>query len=126
MKLLIDTHVLLCWLTKDPRLSKTAIELIGDANNQILVSSASLWEITIKQSLGRITLSLPELIDGIASNGFEQLPVMFSHCLELSKLPSIHKDPFDRILISQSLSEPAVLLTHDSALKAYGNFVRVI
>jgi PIN domain nuclease of toxin-antitoxin system len=126
MRLLVDTHILLWWLANDRRISPKAASLLKDPTNEVLVSAASVWEIAIKYGLGRITLSQNVLIDAVHKCGFSQLPITFEHCSHLADLPSIHRDPFDRILVAQSLSEPAMLLTNDRILKDYGSTVLLV
>lgn len=123
MKVLVDTHILLWWMVKDRKLSKKAEDIIADPNNRVLVSSVCIWEIAVKQALGRISISIPKLIDVIDTSGFESLPITFAHCSQLTNLPPVHKDPFDRMLISQCLSENCNLLTHDDLLSGYGPVV---
>jgi PIN domain nuclease of toxin-antitoxin system len=126
MKILLDTHILLWGLANDRKLSPKAANLLKDPVNEVLVSAASLWEIAIKFGLGRIEIAQDELIDAIQRSGFTQLPVTFAHCASLTDLPLIHRDPFDRMLIAQSLAEPAMLVTNDEILKDYGSTVLLV
>ena len=118
--------MLLWWVTDDRRLPNKARRLIENTSNMIFVSVASIWEIAIKKTLGRLKLNLKELEETIAANNFEQLPVKFLHAIELSELPHHHSDPFDRMLVAQCLSETAYLLTHDEHLGKYGKVVMVV
>lgn len=123
MRLLLDTHAFLWYVWDAPELSATAISLIEDVDNEKCVSIASLWEMAIKVSTGRLALKRPfndiksELIDG---NGFELLPIEFSHTVTLSTLPFHHKDPFDRLLIAQSLTDNLSLISNESIFDSYG------
>ena len=99
MKLLLDTHLLL-WAAGDPsRLSPTARSLIEDTGNELLFSAASLWEAAVKRGLGREDFKVdPRLLRrGLLDNGYGELPILSDHVVEIESLPSIHKDPFDRI-----------------------------
>jgi PIN domain nuclease of toxin-antitoxin system len=126
MRILLDTHILLWALTADRNLSTEAANLLKDPKNEVLVSAASLWEISIKHALGRLSLSPLEIAQAIHATGFSPLPITFEHCTRLSGLPSVHNDPFDRMLVSQSLSEPAMLVTHDRLLKDYGSTILLV
>lgn len=122
MKLLLDTHLFLWWTVEPEKLPKGAMELIGDSTAQILLSAASTWEIRIKTALGRLELREPlrTIVEReISQNGFKLLPVTFEHTERLSSLPLLHRDPFDRILIAQSIAEEAELVTTDPAIRAY-------
>ena len=118
--------MLLWWAADDRRLPNKARRLIENTSNMILVSAASIWEIAIKRTLGRINFSLKELEETIAANNFEPLPIKFQHAIELSELPLHHSDPFDRMLVAQCLTETAYLLTHDEHLKKYGKLVMFV
>ncbi|MBO4317960.1 MAG: type II toxin-antitoxin system VapC family toxin [Mailhella sp.] len=121
MKILLDTHVLL-WAAASPeKISEKGRRLIEDAANELFFSAASLWEISIKNSLGRpdfhVNASL--LRRSLLDNGYRELPVSGVHALALEALPLIHKDPFDRMLIAQASSEGYLLMTADSRLAGY-------
>lgn len=118
---LLDTHTFLWFLTGDEQLSKSAIACIEELQPIKYISIASIWEIAIKLSLGKLTLSisLNELKNEILNNGFEILPLDFEHIIDLSTLKNHHKDPFDRIIISQAISENLTLLSKDSNFKLY-------
>lgn len=122
MRLLLDTH---CWLWSIPepmRLSPRARHALRDRSNTVLVSAVTSWEIAIKYSLGRLPLPEPPGVfipSRIRRDGFEPLVVTHEHALGVGRLPLIHRDPFDRLLISQALSEDAVLVTNDKAIRRY-------
>jgi PIN domain nuclease of toxin-antitoxin system len=122
MKVLLDTHALLWWWTDDPQLPKNPRTLIADPLNEVLISSASAWEVSTKYKLGK----LPEASE-IAEN-FEALlkesqmtplPITIQHALRAGALERHHRDPFDRMLIAQSQIEGAVILTKDAAFADY-------
>jgi len=119
MRLLLDTHILLWWVMADRRLSKVIAKVLTSAENDIAVSAASLWEITIKRPLGRLEIDLDELVSTIAADGFSELPMRFVHARKLEVLPRHHDDPFDRILIAQSIVEGRRLVTTDQAILDY-------
>jgi PIN domain nuclease of toxin-antitoxin system len=122
MKVLLDTHTFLWWVADDPQISVTAKNIIANPDNDIYLSVVSAWEIIIKVGTGKLSLSEPPEIyipTRIASNQFEILPVQISHILEIHSLPNFHKDPFDRLLIAQSLVENFSLITVDSAIAQY-------
>jgi PIN domain nuclease of toxin-antitoxin system len=119
---LLDTHVLL-WAAQDsPSLSPAARGILNNPANDILISAASIWEVVIKSGLGRPDFSAdPErLRERALRAGLGELPIRALHVLEISALPSIYSDPFDRILLAQARSEGLTLLTHDRKLLEYG------
>lgn len=121
MKLLLDTHLLL-WAAGDPdRLSPAARTLIGAPENELFFSAASLWEIAIKHGLGRsdFQVNARVLRRGLLDNGYSELPIASEHAVAIDSLPSIHKDPFDRILIAQATVEGITLLTVDALVAQY-------
>jgi PIN domain nuclease of toxin-antitoxin system len=128
VKLLLDTHLLLWAAGKPDRLSNSARLLIQDAESQLLFSAASLWEIAIKRGLDRADFRVePALLRrGLIDNGYVELPVTGLHALAIDTLPAIHKDPFDRILIAQALSEGIILLTADPIVARYPGPVRLV
>jgi len=119
VRLLLDTHVLLWWLADDPKLTKAARAIIADPDNEVLVSSVSLWEIAINAALGRIEVELDDLEAAIARNGFRPLPIGFRHALTAGSLPIIHRDPFDRMLIAQASVEELRVVSHDRVFERY-------
>jgi PIN domain nuclease of toxin-antitoxin system len=121
VKLLLDTHLLL-WAAGQPdRLSETARTLLADPQNELLFSAASLWEVAIKHGQGRSDFRVdPRLLRrGLLDNGYEELAITGQHAVAVDILPPIHKDPFDRILIAQSMVEGIVLLTSDPRVAQY-------
>jgi PIN domain nuclease of toxin-antitoxin system len=124
LKLLLDTHVLLWWLGNDSSLSKTAGALISNPENVVFVSAVSIWEIWLKQSLGK--LRLPERFEErLAAESFENLPLTASQARRVALLPWHHRDPFDRMLVAQAQAENITLLTQDDVLAGYGDCVRL-
>jgi PIN domain nuclease of toxin-antitoxin system len=119
LRLLLDSHIFVWWLDDDRRLGQEARNLITDQNNLIHVSAASIWELEIKQALGRLTIRSAELLPHIAANGFIELPISAEHAVMAARLPRHHADPFDRMLIAQALSEALVLLSDDAAMRLY-------
>lgn len=118
MKLLLDTHILL-WAAGEPeKLSEEARLLLSDPNNSLFFSAASIWEIVIKNALGREDFKIdPCLLEqGLRENGYRELPIGAAHALTVGNLPSVHKDPFDRILLAQAMVENLLLLTSDPLL----------
>lgn len=126
MKLLLDTQVLL-WAAGEPdRLSAAARRLLNDPRNELLFSAASLWEIAIKRMLGREDFRVePRLLRrGLLDNGYTELPITSQHAVGIESLPPLHKDPFDRLLLSQALEEGITLVTGDAQVAQYGGPVR--
>ena len=122
MKLLLDTHTFIWFSEGDKALSKTAHSLLADTGNELYLSLVSVWEIQIKSQLGKLTLnsSLPQTITAQQSNnGIQLLPIELNHILNLSNLPHIHRDPFDRLLIAQAQVESMILLTRDINIQQY-------
>lgn len=117
---------MLWWLAGDRRLPKRADQLITDSENEVYVSAASLWEIAIKSALGRMEGDVEEIEAALDPSGLLQLPIHGKHAAQVSKLPLHHHDPFDRMLVAQSLIEPMRLLTHDRALAKYGEMVILV
>lgn len=127
MKLLLDTHLLL-WAAGEPeRLSPKTAALLDDAENELLFSAASLWEIVIKRALGRddFRVEVQPLRRGLLENRYSELPVTGEHALAVDSLPPVHEDPFDRILVAQSIVEGITLLTSDPLLARYPAPVRL-
>ncbi len=122
MKLLLDTHTFIWWDSSPQKLSRKALALCQNLDNNLLLSIASIWEIQIKLQLGKLSLNLPlpELIESQQqTNNIELLPIDLTHVLTLDSLPNHHKYPFDRLLISQAIVEDAVLVSGDSILANY-------
>jgi PIN domain nuclease of toxin-antitoxin system len=122
-RLLVDTHALLWWLTDDAALSATAREAIADPANEPLVSAATMWEIAIKRSLGKLTTP-EDLPDRIVEEGFSWLPISPGHAWRVRELAPHHRDPFDRLLVAQSLAERLPIITADARLHDYEVQVR--
>ena len=126
MKLLLDTHLML-WAAGNPdRLPAAARRLLDDPQNEPIFSSASLWEVAIKHGLGRgdFRVDAQLLRRGLLDNGYDELPIASEHAVALDSLPPIHKDPFDRILVAQSMVEGIILLTADPLVAQYPGPVR--
>lgn len=122
MRLLLDTHIYI-WAVMDNRnLTKAARKIILDADD-VFVSAASIWEAAIKTGLGKLDVDVRLLVSEIESSGFIELPVRAAHAAMVRNLPDIHRDPFDRILIAQAISEPLRLVTSDGHLAAYSDLV---
>lgn len=122
-RLLLDTHAFLWWLSDDPSLGADARQMMGEPRNQVLVSAASIWEISIKQAKGM--LEAPEDLEALVEDeGFTKLPISLFHGQQAGKLPDIHRDPFDRMLIAQAQAEGLELVTADGIIPQYG--VRVV
>ncbi|MCG9890793.1 MAG: type II toxin-antitoxin system VapC family toxin [Thermosynechococcaceae cyanobacterium MS004] len=122
MRLLLDTHAFLWFIQGSQNLSKTAKNLIEAQENQKLLSIASLWEMSIKVSIGKLDLgmAIAELVSReVYGNGFEVLAIQANHLDELTKLIFHHKDPFDRLIIAQALAERMPVLTKDEAFGRY-------
>ena len=119
MRLLLDTHILLWWLADDRKLTRAARAIIANPDNEVLVSSASLWEIAIKAALRRIEVELDDLEPAIARNGFRPLPIGFRHALTAGRLPALHRDPFDRMLVAQASVEELRVISHDRVFERY-------
>jgi PIN domain nuclease of toxin-antitoxin system len=127
MRLLVDTHVLL-WAAANPnKLPASFRSRLESVESTVLFSAASIWEIAIKVQLGKLELAVaPEDFAGTAvERGFEELPITAAHAAAAGRLPLLHRDPFDRILVAQAILEPARLLTLDRALAPYSELVEV-
>ena len=119
MRVLLDTHAVLWALDGGDRLSPKAREVIENETNEVFVSVVSAWEIAVKRALGK--LSVPDdLPEAIADAGFLQRLVRFPDCARLASLPTIHRDPFDRMLVAQSRTEAVPLVTGDRAIRRFG------
>jgi len=118
MNLLLDTHVLLWWLDDQPTLSMKARDAIANGSNIVFVSAAVVWEIRIKEALGKLKIP-PDFRDVLSHQPFEMLAVTVDHAFLVGDLPTHHRDPFDRILVAQVKTESLVLVTRDIQLKKY-------
>ncbi len=122
MKLLFDTHAFIWWDSDPERLPPHVLDLCEDFENILLLSVASIWEMQIKSQLGKLDLRSPlrQLISSQqTSNEIEILPVSVEHVFRLEALPPVHRDPFDRLLVSQAMVEEAVILTRDPQIRQY-------
>lgn len=119
MNLLLDTHTLLWWLTDDATLSKAARSAIADPGNTVYLSSVVVWELRVKQSLGKLELP-DEFREVLEAQPFTGLPITSAHAHEVAVLPSLHRDPFDRMLVAQARLEKLTLLSRDAFLADYG------
>ena len=128
MKVLLDTHVLLWAAGEQARLAQDARELIEDRDTELVFSAVSIWEVAIKNGLGRDDFSVdPRLLRrGLLENGYTELAVTGSHAVAVDSLPPLHKDPFDRMLVAQAQVEGIILLTADSAVASYGGSIRMV
>jgi len=119
MRLLLDTHILLWAMTSPQKLSESLEKAIKSRENDVAVSAVSVWEITIKMMLGKIEIDIHELIKTIGDAGFTELPLRFTQSLNLEVLPLHHRDPFDRMLIAQSIADGRRLVTADAKILRY-------
>ncbi len=128
MNLLVDTHLLLWSAGQPEKLSEEARILLLDQNNSLIFSAASLWEIAIKSSLGRSDFQVnPKILQrGLLDNGWCELMISSAHAIATGHLPSIHKDPFDRILLAQADVEGFILLTTDAKIAEYPGAIRKV
>lgn len=124
MRVLLDTHLLLWALAQPSKLSAATRKRIATAD--VHVSAASIWEISIKVTLGKLKARPGEVLEAIEPAGFTLLPITGAHAAKVADLPPVHRDPFDRMLVAQASIEPMILLTNDTALRAYGSFVAVV
>lgn len=125
MRLLLDTHVFLWAVTANRRLKIGTREFLSRAD-AVYVSAASIWEIHIKARLGKIEADAASLAEAIDSSGFQELPVSARHAAAVGKLPTIHTDPFDRLLLAQAFLEPLRFVTADGVLAAYGGAIELL
>ena len=128
MRLLLDTQLIYWWHRGDPRLNGETVRLVEESEDAVYVSRVSLWELAIKGGLGKLRIDLPVFASDLEAMGFTWLPIENSHILGLASLPAFpdHRDPFDRLLVAQSASEPLILLTSDPVLGRYGPLIRVV
>jgi PIN domain nuclease of toxin-antitoxin system len=123
-RVLLDTRLLL-WALGDPsRIPAAARVPISEAD--VYVSASSIWEISIKVAIGKLAADPREVLSALAPAGFLELPVTGEHAARAASLPAIHRDPFDRLLVAQALTEPMRLLTTDRILAGYGEIVAVV
>jgi len=122
MRLLLDTHIFIWFVLPSSQLSAAALAAIRKADNQIYVSLVSAWEMSIKSGLGKLSLTQPIkafIEDQCRRNRFEILPITLPHIAAVERLPQHHRDPFDRLLIAQSMTETMPLISADNAFDAY-------
>lgn len=118
MNLLLDTHALLWWLDDNPTLSVEAREAIADGSNLVFVSAVVIWEIRIKQALGKLTLP-PDFRAVLNRQAFDNLALTVDHAHRLAELPPHHRDPFDRMLVAQAMAESLTIVTCDPDIARY-------
>lgn len=128
MRLLLDTHIALWAIVDSPRLSAKARDLISDPANEMVISTASLWEIAIKHALAcgapdDMPVSGQEALGYFRQAGYELLDISPAHVVAIETLPMLHADPFDRILVAQALATPLRLLTHDPMMARYSDTI---
>jgi PIN domain nuclease of toxin-antitoxin system len=128
MRLLLDTHLLLWALAEPERLDATTRAALEDPDNEVLFSAASLWEIAIKAKLGRpdFTFVPQQILQAALETGFAELPVRSTAAVLVADLPLHHRDPFDRLLVAQAISEPVRLYTADPLLPPYSELVTLV
>jgi PIN domain nuclease of toxin-antitoxin system len=125
VRILLDTHILL-WALIDPAKLNTDVRAtLEDPEHEVLFSAASVWEMSIKFALGRADFQAPPatIVEAALASGFVELPVRSAAALKVASLPHLHRDPFDRLLIAQAMTEPAALYTADTQLAAYTELV---
>lgn len=125
MRILLDTHVFLWYTKSDRKLTAKSRSMIQNAV-EVYVSSASIWEATIKAKLGKLDVKIDDLVKAISSSGFLELSITADHAAATDRLSDIHRDPFDRILLAQAITEPLTFLTADELLKHYSELVIII
>ncbi|TDK35332.1 type II toxin-antitoxin system VapC family toxin [Rhizobium deserti] len=128
MKLLLDSHLLVWLAAATAKLPPAARTFIEDPQNTLFFSTASVWELMVKYSLGKNDIPVhPRVLHrALLDNGFTELPIDSVHAFNIESLPPIHKDPFDRILIAQALAEGMLLLTSDEAIARYSGPIRLV
>jgi PIN domain nuclease of toxin-antitoxin system len=128
MRILLDTHVLLWVLSEPGRLDAETREILESGAEAVLFSAASIWEIAIKSRLGRTGFAVKpsEIARAARDSGLTELPIVSQAAALVAELPPLHRDPFDRLLVAQAMTEPAVLYTADHALPAYSELIRHI
>lgn len=117
MRLLVDTHIVLWWLQRSPRLDDDLVGIL-DSETDVFVSPASAWEVAIKQAAGKLK-GPADLPERVRDSGFREIPVRFAHTIAAGRLPMHHRDPFDRLLVAQAVTEGLTLVTADSDIRRY-------
>jgi PIN domain nuclease of toxin-antitoxin system len=125
MRLLLDTNVLLWTIAGDPRVEHLRDRVLDD-DNEVYASTASFWEVAIKAGIGKLAVDVAELRQAARESGYIELPVLGAHTEHLARLPALHKDPFDRMLVAQANAEPMRLLTADRLLADYGANIEIV
>jgi len=125
MRLLLDTNVLLWTLAGSPKIQPVS-QLILAPESEVFVSTASLWEIAIKTRIGKLTADLTEIRQAVAASGFIELSIRGEHVETIATLPMHHKDPFDRMIVAQAITEPMRLLSGDRQLAVYTELVHLV
>ena len=125
MRILLDTHIVIWALSEPEKLSNEAKNLINEASH-LYVSSASIWEMAIKSGLGKLDADLDAITKELEKLGVIELAISWQHSKQVKLLPSHHRDPFDRLIVSQAICEPLVLLTHDKILAEYTSLVKLV
>jgi PIN domain nuclease of toxin-antitoxin system len=120
VKILLDTNALIWWLSDDPRLGARAKQIIAKEDTEILVSVVSLWEITMKNRVGKMTYVGSDFLADLKDEEIDPLPVSVPHLLKLEELGFHHKDPFDHLILAQAVVEGALVLTSDKEMTLYG------
>ena len=118
MRYLLDTHVILWWYLDAPQLRKVHRQLIADIGNELYVSAAAIWEIEVKRRNGKLNCPI-DMMERIRADGFIILPITPEHLVPLRTIPPIHNDPFDRIMVCQSIVEKIPLISYDANVNAY-------
>jgi len=128
MRLLLDTQLALWWLLRSRQVPARARQLVEQTTDPVFISRASLWEMAIKISIGKLVLDLPRFIQMAESSGFQWLDITNQHLLAVAGLTVFgdHRDPFDRLLVAQSRTEPLILLTADNTLDRYGATIQIV
>lgn len=128
MRVLLDTHIALWAITDDARLPTRARQMIEAPENQVAVSTASVWEIAIKHAIGRDRMPVPaaEAVAFFRASGFLIVNITPEHAMHAGALPPIHADPFDRLIVAQALTEPFRLVTRDAAVARYSDTIVLI
>jgi len=125
MRILLDTHLVIWALSEPDKLSNEAKNLINNAE-QLFVSSASIWEMAIKSSLGKLDADLDAITAELNKLGVLELAISWQHSKQVKLLPYYHRDPFNRLIVSQAICEPLILLTHDKVLAKYTDLVKLV
>jgi PIN domain nuclease of toxin-antitoxin system len=124
VRVLLDTHLLLWALGSPLKLNAETRKLVD--TSEVYVSTASIWEISIKVALGKLKADVAEILAAVPAAGLSLLPISGEHAARVARLPALHKDPFDRMLVAQAVTEPMILLTNDKVLERYGELVQVV